>query len=150
VPEETVQEQKSTTKQEGRSAMRKTLMIAGGWRPDQHCADHQSIHDTALAFAPRIVVTFVIFLIVFPWMMNTMISYAHTLLVFSALRAMSHAGGQLVSYRLIHWIGQIPSSGRSCSALPAASLAVSGFWPSLIHLFNGGDLSRVSSKQKRK
>jgi flagellar biosynthetic protein FliQ len=40
-----------------------------------------SIHDTALAFVPRIVVTFVIFLIVFPWMMNTMISYTHTLLV---------------------------------------------------------------------
>jgi flagellar biosynthesis protein FliQ len=39
-----------------------------------------SIHDTALAFVPRIVVTFVIFLIVFPWMMNTMISYTHTLL----------------------------------------------------------------------
>ena len=40
-----------------------------------------SIHDTALAFVPRIVVTFVIFLIVFPWMMNTMVSYTHTLLV---------------------------------------------------------------------
>ena len=40
-----------------------------------------SIHDTALAFVPRIVVTFVVFLIVFPWMMNTMISYTHTLLV---------------------------------------------------------------------
>jgi flagellar biosynthesis protein FliQ len=39
-----------------------------------------SIHDTALAFVPRIVVTFVIFLMVFPWMMNTMISYTHTLL----------------------------------------------------------------------
>jgi len=39
-----------------------------------------SIHDTALAFVPRIVVTFVIFLIVFPWMMNTMVSYTHTLL----------------------------------------------------------------------
>ena len=39
-----------------------------------------SIHDTALAFVPRIVVTFVIFLIVFPWMMNTMISYTHALL----------------------------------------------------------------------
>ena len=38
-----------------------------------------SIHDTALAFVPRIVVTFIVFLIVFPWMMNTMISY--TLLV---------------------------------------------------------------------
>ena len=40
-----------------------------------------SIHDTALAFVPRIVVTFLIFLIVFPWMMNTMVSYTHTLLV---------------------------------------------------------------------
>jgi len=39
-----------------------------------------SIHDTALAFVPRIVVIFVVFLIVFPWMMNTMISYTHTLL----------------------------------------------------------------------
>jgi flagellar biosynthesis protein FliQ len=39
-----------------------------------------SIHDTALAFVPRIVVTFVIFLIVFPWMMGTMVSYTHTLL----------------------------------------------------------------------
>jgi flagellar biosynthetic protein FliQ len=39
-----------------------------------------SIHDTALAFVPRIVVTFVVFLIVFPWMMNTMVSYTHTLL----------------------------------------------------------------------
>jgi len=39
-----------------------------------------SIHDTALAFVPRIVVTFVVFLIVFPWMMNTMVSYANVLL----------------------------------------------------------------------
>jgi flagellar biosynthetic protein FliQ len=39
-----------------------------------------SIHDTALAFVPRIVVTFVVFLMVLPWMMNTMISYTHTLL----------------------------------------------------------------------
>ena len=39
-----------------------------------------SIHDTALAFVPRIVVTFVVFLIVLPWMMNTMVSYTHTLL----------------------------------------------------------------------
>jgi len=35
-----------------------------------------SIHDTALAFVPR----FVVFLIVFPWMMTTMVSYTHTLL----------------------------------------------------------------------
>lgn len=39
-----------------------------------------SIHDTALAFVPRIVVTFVVFLVVFPWMMTTMVSYTHTLL----------------------------------------------------------------------
>jgi flagellar biosynthetic protein FliQ len=39
-----------------------------------------SISDTALAFVPRIVVTFVVFLIVFPWMMGTMVSYTHTLL----------------------------------------------------------------------
>jgi flagellar biosynthetic protein FliQ len=39
-----------------------------------------SIHDTALAFVPRIVVTFVVFLIVFPWMMGTMVSYTETLL----------------------------------------------------------------------
>ena len=39
-----------------------------------------SIHDQALAFVPRIIVTFVVFLIVFPWMMGTMVSYTHTLL----------------------------------------------------------------------
>lgn len=39
-----------------------------------------SIHDTALAFVPRIVVTFVVFLVVFPWMMTTMVSFTHTLL----------------------------------------------------------------------
>ena len=39
-----------------------------------------SIHDTALAFVPRIVVTFIVFLIVFPWMMGTMVSYTHALL----------------------------------------------------------------------
>ncbi len=39
-----------------------------------------SIHDSALAFVPRIVVTFVVFLIVFPWMMNTMVSYTTSLL----------------------------------------------------------------------
>ena len=39
-----------------------------------------SIHDTALAFVPRIIVTFVVFLIVFPWMMNTMVSYTQALL----------------------------------------------------------------------
>ncbi|PYS30246.1 MAG: flagellar biosynthetic protein FliQ [Acidobacteria bacterium] len=40
-----------------------------------------SIHDQALAFVPRIVITFVVFLFVFPWMMGTMVSYTHTLLV---------------------------------------------------------------------
>ena len=39
-----------------------------------------SIHDTALAFVPRIVVTFVVFLIVFPWMMETMVAYTTALL----------------------------------------------------------------------
>ena len=39
-----------------------------------------SIHDQALAFVPRIIVTFVVFLVVFPWMMGTMVSYTHTLL----------------------------------------------------------------------
>ena len=39
-----------------------------------------SIHDSALAFVPRIVVTFVVFLIMFPWMMSRMVSYTHTLL----------------------------------------------------------------------
>ena len=39
-----------------------------------------SIHDAALAFVPRIIVTFVVFLIVFPWMMNTMLSYTEGLL----------------------------------------------------------------------
>jgi flagellar biosynthetic protein FliQ len=39
-----------------------------------------SIHDQALAFVPRIVVTFLVFLLVFPWMMNTMMSYTHSLL----------------------------------------------------------------------
>jgi len=39
-----------------------------------------SIHDTALAFVPRIVVTFVVFLVVFPWMMATMSSYTTALL----------------------------------------------------------------------
>src|SRR6266853_481260 len=39
-----------------------------------------SIHDQALAFVPRIVVTFVVFMIVFPWMMGTMVSYTAALL----------------------------------------------------------------------
>ena len=40
----------------------------------------RQIHDTALAFVPRIVVTFIVFLVVFPWMMGTMVSYTHMLL----------------------------------------------------------------------
>ena len=39
-----------------------------------------SIHDTALAFVPRIVVTFVVFLVVFPWMIRTMVQYTTVLL----------------------------------------------------------------------
>ena len=39
-----------------------------------------SIHDTALAFVPRIVVTFIVFLVVFPWMMTTMVAYTTALL----------------------------------------------------------------------
>ena len=39
-----------------------------------------SIHDTALAFVPRILVTFVTFLAVFPWMMRTMVSFTDMLL----------------------------------------------------------------------
>ena len=47
-----------------------------------------SIHDTALAFVPRIVVTFVVFLIVFPWMMKTMVSY--TTVLFSSFEPYVH------------------------------------------------------------
>lgn len=47
-----------------------------------------SIHDTALAFVPRIVVTFIVFLIVFPWMMKTMVSY--TTLLFSSFEPYVH------------------------------------------------------------
>ena len=47
-----------------------------------------SIHDTALAFVPRIVVTFVVFLVVFPWMMGTMVSYTTALL--SSFEAYAH------------------------------------------------------------
>jgi flagellar biosynthetic protein FliQ len=39
-----------------------------------------SIHDTALAFVPRILVTFATFLAVFPWMMRTMVSFTYMLL----------------------------------------------------------------------
>jgi len=47
-----------------------------------------SIHDTALAFVPRIVVTFVVFLVVFPWMMKTMASY--TTVLFSSFEQYVH------------------------------------------------------------
>ena len=47
-----------------------------------------SIHDTALAFVPRIVVTFIVFLIVFPWMMKTMVSY--TMVLFSSFEPYVH------------------------------------------------------------
>jgi flagellar biosynthetic protein FliQ len=47
-----------------------------------------SIHDTALAFVPRIVVTFIVFLIVFPWMMKTMVSY--TTVLFSSFEPYVH------------------------------------------------------------
>ena len=39
-----------------------------------------SIQDMALAFVPRIIVTFLVFLIIFPWMMNYMVSYTTMLL----------------------------------------------------------------------
>jgi flagellar biosynthesis protein FliQ len=47
-----------------------------------------SIHDTALAFVPRIVVTFIVFLVVFPWMMRTMASY--TAVLFSSFEPYVH------------------------------------------------------------
>jgi len=47
-----------------------------------------SIHDTALAFVPRIVVTFIVFLIVFPWMMKTMVAY--TTVLFSSFAPYVH------------------------------------------------------------
>ncbi len=39
-----------------------------------------SIQDMALAFVPRIIVTFLVFLMIFPWMMNYMVSYTTMLL----------------------------------------------------------------------
>ena len=39
-----------------------------------------SIQDMALAFVPRIVVTFLVFLIIFPWMMGYMVSFTEMLL----------------------------------------------------------------------
>jgi len=47
-----------------------------------------SIHDTALAFVPRIVVTFIVFLIVFPWMIRTMVNY--TAVLFSSFEPYIH------------------------------------------------------------
>ena len=47
-----------------------------------------SIHDTALAFVPRIVVTFIVFLIVFPWMLKTMVAY--TTVLFSSFEPYVH------------------------------------------------------------
>jgi flagellar biosynthesis protein FliQ len=47
-----------------------------------------SIHDTALAFVPRIVVTFIVFLVVFPWMMKTMAAY--TAVLFSSFEPYVH------------------------------------------------------------
>lgn len=40
-----------------------------------------SIQDMALAFVPRILVTFVVFLIIFPWMLGYMVSFTEMLLV---------------------------------------------------------------------
>ncbi len=39
-----------------------------------------SIQDMALAFVPRILVTFVVFLIIFPWMLGYMVSFTEMLL----------------------------------------------------------------------
>jgi flagellar biosynthetic protein FliQ len=47
-----------------------------------------SIHDTALAFVPRIVVTFIVFLVVFPWMIRTMVNY--TAVLFSSFEPYIH------------------------------------------------------------
>ena len=38
-----------------------------------------SIHDATLAFVPRIVLTLATFLLVFPWMMTRMVSFAQAL-----------------------------------------------------------------------
>jgi len=40
-----------------------------------------SIQDMALAFVPRILVTFVVFLIIFPWMLGYMVSFTEMLLI---------------------------------------------------------------------
>jgi len=47
-----------------------------------------SIHDTALAFVPRILVTFVTFIAVFPWMLRTMVAFTYMLL--SSFDAYTH------------------------------------------------------------
>ncbi len=39
-----------------------------------------SIQDMALSFVPRIIVTFIVFLAIFPWMMSYMVSYTEMLL----------------------------------------------------------------------
>lgn len=39
-----------------------------------------SIQDMALSFVPRIIVTFLVFLAIFPWMMSYMVSYTEMLL----------------------------------------------------------------------
>lgn len=39
-----------------------------------------SIQDMALAFVPRILITFVVFLIIFPWMLGYMVSFTEMLL----------------------------------------------------------------------
>jgi flagellar biosynthetic protein FliQ len=38
-----------------------------------------SIHDTTLAFVPRIVITLAAFLVAFPWMMTRMVSFTQEL-----------------------------------------------------------------------
>ena len=71
-----------------------------------------SIHDTALAFVPRIVVTFVVFLIVFPWMMGKMVSYTYTLLgSFSPNTAVGLNVGLYRTFMIIGGIGTILTAG---------------------------------------
>lgn len=40
-----------------------------------------SIQDMALAFVPRILITFIVFLIIFPWMLSYMVSFTEMLLI---------------------------------------------------------------------
>ena len=57
----------------------------------QHCSDHHVDSRYGAGVCPQIVVTFVVFLIVFPWMMGTMVSYTHNLLAsFEPYREMTH------------------------------------------------------------